>query len=130
VDRGSRLAAADGCVRAGTLPDVPPREGRTAFSATDIAVADLLVERRILTLDQLDLATERASTWGVGLADILMANSWMRPREFYRTVTQYFDLVFVDLMGNPPEPELLDQAMAGEYARQLLLPWRRNGESW
>ncbi len=99
-----------------------------AFSATDTAIADLLVERRVMTIEQLDLATERAQAWGVGLADILMANSWIRPLEFYQTVARYFDLPFVNLMENPPEPDLLDEAMAGEYASHLLLPWRRRGD--
>jgi cellulose synthase/poly-beta-1,6-N-acetylglucosamine synthase-like glycosyltransferase len=96
-----------------------------ALSRSDAAIADLLVQRRVMTLAQLDEAKEKAASWGVGLVDIVLANSWIKPFQFYQILAQQFDLPFVDLMAVPPDGTLLDSALAGEYTTRLLIPWQR-----
>jgi glycosyltransferase XagB len=95
------------------------------LNATDIAIGDLLVARQLMTLTQLDEASEKALKWGVRLADVLLAHSWVKPLLFYQTLAQHFDLAFVNLMTDPPEEELLDERLAGEYTQRLIIPWRR-----
>lgn len=95
------------------------------LSPTDAAIADLLVQRRIMTLEQLNEAAGKASAWGVGLVDVVLANNWIRPQQFYQVLARHFDLPFVDLMANPPDNELLEERLADEYTRQLVMPWRR-----
>jgi cellulose synthase/poly-beta-1,6-N-acetylglucosamine synthase-like glycosyltransferase len=96
-----------------------------SLSPTDGAIADLLVQRRFMTLEQLDEAAQKASAWGVGLVDVVLANRWIKPQQFYQTLARHFDLPFVDLMANPPEQELLQEGLADEYTRRLVMPWRR-----
>jgi glycosyltransferase XagB len=95
------------------------------LNASEIAIGDLLVERQLMTLAQLDEAVEKAEKWNVRLADVLMAHSWVKPLQFYRTLAKHFDLAFVDLMADPPDTALLDEALAADYMQHLVIPWRR-----
>jgi cellulose synthase/poly-beta-1,6-N-acetylglucosamine synthase-like glycosyltransferase len=98
------------------------------LNAADLAIGDLLVQRKLMTPAQLDDATGKAGKWGVRLADVLLAHSWVRPLVFYQTLAQHFDLAFVNLMTDPPDETLLDEHLAGEYTKRLVIPWRtRNG---
>jgi len=99
-----------------------------ALSSTDIATGDLLVERRLISLAQLDEAKELAVAWNVRLGDVLLARSWLKPRQFYETLAGNFDLPFVDLLKQPPDETLMDESDAETFARHLIVPWmRRNG---
>jgi cellulose synthase/poly-beta-1,6-N-acetylglucosamine synthase-like glycosyltransferase len=95
------------------------------LSPTDGAIADLLVQNRIMTQEQLEEAASKASAWGVGLVDVVLANRWIKPLQFYQTLARHFDLPFVDLMANPPDAELQEEALADDYMRRLVMPWRR-----
>ncbi|WP_018698066.1 glycosyltransferase family 2 protein [Amorphus coralli] len=99
-----------------------------ALSSTDIATGDLLVERRLISLVQLDEAKELAVAWNVRLGDVLLARSWLKPRQFYETLAGNFDLPFVDLLKQPPDETLMEESDAETFARHLIVPWmRRNG---
>jgi glycosyltransferase XagB len=94
------------------------------LSPSDRTLGDLLVGRRVITLAQLDEAVHLAETWNVRLGDALLSRNWMDPRRYYETYAHHFDLPFVDLIGEPPDPALLEPTDADAYARQLTLPWR------
>src|SRR5580658_6442976 len=96
-----------------------------ALSPSDRALGDLLVGRRLITLPQLDAATALAEEWNVRLGDALLSRNWMEPRLYYETYAQNFDLPFVDLIRDPPDPALLRAADAEFYANRLTMPWRR-----
>ena len=96
-----------------------------ALSASDLATGDLLVERRLLTLPQLDEAMEKAEAWNVRLGDVLLSQRWIEPQHFYRTLALHFGIAFVDLGTDPPDAALLDHGQAHEYAQRLTMPWRR-----
>lgn len=95
------------------------------LSPSDRALGDLLVGRRVIELPQLDEAVELAERWNVRLGDALLSRNWMDPRNYYETYAQNFDLPFVDLIGEPPDRELLNAADADLYASRLTMPWRR-----
>jgi glycosyltransferase XagB len=95
------------------------------LSPSDRALGDLLAERRILTLPQLDEAVRLAEAWGVRLGDAILARNWIPPRIYYQALADYFDLPFADLTREPPDPALLVAEDAELYARILTLPWRR-----
>ena len=95
------------------------------LSASDRALGDLLVGRRVITLPQLDEAVELAETWNVRLGDALLSRHWMDPRTYYETYAQNFDLAFVDLVHEPPDHALLAAGEADIYTRRLTIPWRR-----
>ena len=95
------------------------------LSPSDRALGDLLVGRRVITLPQLDEAVDLAERWNVRLGDALLARDWIEPRLYYETYAQNFDLPFVDLVAEPPDPALLSAADTDVYALRLTMPWRR-----
>jgi cellulose synthase/poly-beta-1,6-N-acetylglucosamine synthase-like glycosyltransferase len=100
----------------------------TPARAEERVVGDLLVARRVLDLAALDEARAAAERWEVPLADALMARRALRPLDYYRTLAQYYDLEFADLRAVPPDPALLDRALAEVYVREGVIPWRRDAQ--
>jgi cellulose synthase/poly-beta-1,6-N-acetylglucosamine synthase-like glycosyltransferase len=95
------------------------------LSPSDRALGDLLVERRVLSLAQLDEAVGLAETWNVRLGDALLSRNWIEPRRYYETYARHFDLPFVDLIQEPPDPAILAPDEADLCAQRLTVPWRR-----
>lgn len=98
----------------------------TPARAEERVVGDLLVARGVLDLAALDEARALAERWEVPLADALMARRALRPFDYYRTLAQYYDLELADLRTTPPDPALLDRALAEQYVREGAIPWRRD----
>jgi glycosyltransferase XagB len=96
------------------------------LSPSDRALGDLLVGRRVIELPQLDEVVELAERWNVRLGDALLSRNWIEPRNYYETYAQNFDLPFVDLIRDPPDRDVLNEADADLYANRLTMPWRRN----
>ena len=94
------------------------------LSTSDRALGDLLVGRHILTLAQLDEATALAEKWHVRLGDAVLARNWVEPASYYRALANHFDLQFVDLVREAPDPRLLRADEADDYTSRLTIPWR------
>ncbi len=98
------------------------------LSPSDRALGDLLVGRRILTLPQLDEAAAVAEAWNVRLGDAILSRNWIEPAAYYQGIAYYYELPFVDLVRNAPDPSLLQAADADTYARSLTIPWARHDD--
>jgi cellulose synthase/poly-beta-1,6-N-acetylglucosamine synthase-like glycosyltransferase len=98
-----------------------------ALSGADRAIGDLLVERRLIGLDQYDEAATLAGKWRVSLIDVLLSRAWVKPRVLYKLLAERFGVPFVDLIANPPDETLLDEAKSQDYAAALTLPWKKDG---
>jgi len=96
------------------------------LSPSDRALGDLLVARRVLSLPQLDDAVHLAETWHVRLGDAILSRNWTDPAVYYQAVAYHYELPFVDLIRDAPDPTLLATAEADTYARKLTIPWRRH----
>jgi glycosyltransferase XagB len=96
------------------------------ISPSDRLLGDLLVARRVLTLEQLDEVVRLAETWEVRLADAVLSRSWSEPQRYYCTIAEHFDPRFVNLIEEPPDPALLRAADADFYAQRLTIPWARD----
>ncbi len=95
------------------------------LSPSDRALGDLLVDRQVLTLPQLDEATALAERWHVRLGDAILSRNWIEPAVYYRAVSAHYSLPYVDLMREPPDPALLAAADVDLYVSSLTMPWRR-----
>ena len=95
------------------------------LSASDRALGDLLVGRRVLTLPQHDEAVRLAETWNVRLGDAILARNWVEPATYYQAIGIYYELPYVNLIDEPPEMALLDASEAEVYAQALTIPWRK-----
>jgi cellulose synthase/poly-beta-1,6-N-acetylglucosamine synthase-like glycosyltransferase len=100
------------------------------LSASDRALGDLLVGRRVLTLPQHDEAVRLAETWNVRLGDAILARNWIEPATYYQAIATYYELPFLDLIDDPPDLALLDPSETEVYAQALTIPWRmRDGRT-
>jgi len=95
-----------------------------ALSYSDEAFGDLLLERGLLTIEQLDEAVESAAAWRVGLLDVLLARRWIEPDRLYEMLSRHFGLACVDLMAEPCDPALLAGIDPDQMAEELTVPWR------
>lgn len=95
------------------------------LAPSDLALGDLLVARRILSLPQLDEAVGLAETWHVRLGDAILSRNWADPAVYYQGLAHHYELPFVDLIAEAPDPALLVAAETDTYARKLTIPWRR-----
>ncbi len=98
-----------------------------ALSPSDSALGDLLVARGVLSLPQLDEAVGLAETWHVSLGDAILSRNWAEPAVYYQAVAFHYQLPFVDLIRDAPDPALLVADEADTYARKLTMPWRHRG---
>src|SRR3981081_4657509 len=99
------------------------------LTPSDLALGNLLVGQRVITLPQLDEAVELAETWNVRLGDALLSRNWIDPRRYYRTYAQHFDLPFVDLISEPPDRALLEASETDSYVNRLTMPWKRSDQA-
>jgi cellulose synthase/poly-beta-1,6-N-acetylglucosamine synthase-like glycosyltransferase len=98
------------------------------LSPSDRALGDLLVARRVLTLDQLDEATDLAETWHVRLSDAILSRNWAEPAVYYQAIAYHFNLPYVDLIEHEPDRTLLMASQADTFTRKLTMPWREEGD--
>ena len=106
------------------------------LAPADRALGDLLVARRILSLGQLDEAVRLAESWSVRLGDAILSRNWIRPEALYQGVAYHYDLPFVDLVADPPDPALLVAAASSVPAwsaeptvstdEPRLVPWPKS----
>ncbi|GLH81268.1 hypothetical protein SSBR45G_61770 [Bradyrhizobium sp. SSBR45G] len=94
------------------------------LSASDRALGDILVARRVLTLGQLDEAIALAEAWHVSLGNAILSRNWAEPAIYYQAVAYHYELPFIDLIRDPPDPVLLLEGEADIYARRLTIPWK------
>ena len=98
------------------------------LSPSDQALGDLLVDRQVLTLPQLDEATALAEKWQVRLGDAVLSRNWIEPAAYYRALAQHFSLPFLDLVNESPDSTLLIAHDADVYNWTLTMPHtRRDG---
>lgn len=99
------------------------------ISPSDRALGDVLVARGVLSLAQLDEAVGLAEMWHVRLGDAILARNWADPAVYYQAIAFHFQLPFVNLISDPPDPNLLFLGETESYAHKLMIPWRRrNGQ--
>lgn len=92
-------------------------------------IGDALIEAGLLTAKQRDEALGLQRRWGSRFGEIVQAKGWVRAFDFYRVLAAQLAVPFVNLMSETPDAALFDANHIEHYARYLLLPWRRAGET-
>ncbi len=90
-------------------------------------IGDILLEAGLINEDQLAQALLLQQSWGSRLGDIVLAKGWVRAYDLYRTLADHYRLPFVDLVREPPDRSLQDEADIEHYTELLYLPWKREG---
>jgi glycosyltransferase XagB len=92
-------------------------------------LGDILRQRGLINDAQLSRALALQTRSHCRLGDILIGQGMISYLALYQAVAAHFGLPFVDLLKEPPEPHLLNQAQAETYLELRALPWRRqNGK--
>lgn len=94
------------------------------FLNQELWTGDFLAERNLVTASQLNEASDLARKWGANFADIMLTRNWVAPDAYYTALAERFDVPFVDLDDQPPDPALMRQEDVADYMRQLAIPWR------
>lgn len=97
------------------------------LSPSDSWTGDFLVENGLVSLARLDQAIDLSERYDSPLTDVIMAQNWLRPLDYYQHLATRFDLPFVDLTKEHPEPGLIDVDDVADCARHLTLPWKTEG---
>ncbi|WP_127901704.1 glycosyltransferase family 2 protein [Solirhodobacter olei] len=95
------------------------------LTAGDSWTGDHLIEQGLITLPQLDEATQLAESWGASLTDVLLARSWIDPASYYLSLAERFGTRYVSLLKEAPNPEFLREDEVADYSRELTMPWRK-----
>lgn len=99
---------------AGRVPD--PERARLGEALVAAGVIDAAQLQQVLALQQ---------RWNSRLGDVVLAQRGVSAQRFYAVVAAHYGLAFVDLLKQPAELELFAAVDLDEYARRLVLPWRR-----
>lgn len=91
----------------------------------DSWTGDFLAERNLVSVQQLNEASELAARWGSNLADVMLTKNWIEPEAYYSALADRFSVEQVDLEKDPLDPDLLEVAEVANYMRELAVPWRQ-----
>lgn len=91
-------------------------------------LGEILVERGLLKLSELDNALEIQHDEKSILGKILIGNEYIRNRELHQAIADYHGVEFVDLTEAKPMGVQLKNEHKDDYSRLQLLPWHDNGE--
>lgn len=92
--------------------------------ALQLAVAELLVHQRDLSLTDLAAATRASAEWGHELSHVLIAQGYVRRMQYYKALAAIQRLPFVNLREQPSDPQLIDPDDRVDYTARNLTPWR------
>ncbi len=99
----------------------------TIHAAPLSPLGEVLVEKGLITPQQLAEALRLKDEWGSRLGDVILTTGWVRPQDFYCALADHFGLAFVDLMHEPVDDALVDRDKLLDYSQHLYIPWKRVG---
>lgn len=88
-------------------------------------LGQLLTQNQTITGSQLSEALHKQQQQGGRLGDILVAEGMVGYHKLYLALAEHYGLPFANLIKEPPQPALLNQADAETYLRLRAIPWRR-----
>ena len=93
--------------------------------STHTRLGQILVERGLITREQLEAALPLVDEWGSRLGEVLIGQGLIHSRQLYEALAEHHGLEFVDLMARPGNPALLDVELQHEYVFHDAIPIRR-----
>ncbi len=106
-----------------------PREDATS-PLWHLRAAQLLFDRGQLKPGDFGSAIADELAWRSDLGAVLIGKGLVRPHDFYRALAEAQELPFVDLLKEPPDPELFFSEDRANYAALKIVPWRLFDGHW
>jgi len=88
-------------------------------------IGDLLVERELITENQLQEILEIQKLWGTRFGDIILAMGWVKPFFLSQVLADHFDKPNIDMLKDRLDASILDRDSLSTYSENLFVPWRR-----
>ena len=85
-------------------------------------LGDALLAQRAITREGLDAALERHRREGVRLGDAALADGDLTRRDLYAALARTWNLPFVDLVAEPPDPAVIAAGDPDEMLREHWVP--------
>ena len=95
-------------------------------SAVQPRLGERLVNAGLLPPGRLERGLELQKRHGGRLGEILVSEGMIGYFDLYRTIAQCQSIPFVDLLKQPPSPDLPRASDTQDYIRLRLIPWRNN----
>lgn len=96
-------------------------------SISTALLGDLLVQQGHLSQENLDQALVLQAREDARLGDILLARNMVSRLDLLKTVAAQYQLTFVDLRGQKPDPRLMHYVDPEDCLSLCFVPWRIEG---
>jgi cellulose synthase/poly-beta-1,6-N-acetylglucosamine synthase-like glycosyltransferase len=106
-----------------------PREDATS-PLWHLRAAQILLDRGLLRAGDFGGAIADELAWRSDLGSVLIGKGLVRPHDFYHALAEAQALPFIDLLEEPPDPELLFEEDRTNYSALKLIPWRLVDGHW
>ena len=87
----------------------------------------ILLDKKLITEQQLQHGLEIQKSWGTRLGDIILAKGWVKAFDLYQALAQHHDKPFKNFFLAPPDSDLIVDADIQKYMELLIVPWKRRG---
>ena len=91
-------------------------------------LAEILLDRGLLSEENLALALSIQPGTGARLSDLLIAHSWATEAEVADAAARHWGLGYADLAKDVPDPAAFDAAFLPVYLEHRIVPWRKIGK--
>jgi hypothetical protein len=112
-------------------PSITALSAASRKEADDIFVSaplgERLAARGLIPSDSIAEILERQRRWGCRFGDVLIADGILKPVELAEALADRLGWLFVDLIAEPPDSSLIDDAHLDLYLMRLFVPWRQVG---
>ena len=89
-------------------------------------LGEILLQRDLITPDQLEQCLPLVEEWGSPLGQVLVAQGYLRSVDLYEALAEHHELDFVDLIADPGQRKLLDVRRQSDYVRLDAIPWKKD----
>src|SRR5689334_10940502 len=107
-------------------PSAPEEQSAAPIPGQGSAVGTLLVQRGLISADQLAAANERQRTSGKALSDVLVDMGAVAERDIVAAIGDQLGVPFVDLRREAPDAEVVALLKEDTARTLLVIPLRRH----
>jgi len=87
-----------------------------------------LVNKKLLTIEQLEYALISKSLSGTTLVDVLLKEGLVSGEDLYKAVANHYNVEYVDLKKFPSSVDVLKKTDFFDYIKHNFIPWKKVGD--
>jgi len=88
-------------------------------------IGDLLLEKELISQDQMAELLELQKQWGTRFGDIVLSKGWVSSFQMGQVLSEHFDKPNVNLLEEKPDQRVINRDNLSTYSENLFVPWRR-----